>query len=99
MAHLALYKLDLLDAFEARKADWTYADLDKLLTKFRPSSCFEDGKGLIIAAHKEGSWPRTVKRYLLTHYLVHQHIACELDEVFTAVVATLTEQERQNWGV
>ncbi|WP_313201295.1 hypothetical protein [Pseudomonas sp.] len=99
MAHLALYKLDLLDAFENRKDDWTYIDFEKLLTKVRPSANYQDAKGIIIAAHKDGSWPKTVKRYLLSNYRVHQNVSSEFNEVFAAVVATLTEEEKQVWGL
>jgi hypothetical protein len=99
MAHLALYKLDLLDAFETRRDEWTFVEFEKLLAKVRPSASYQDAKGIIIAAHKDGSWPRTVKRYLLTNYRVHQNVSSELNEVFAAVVDSLTEQEKQYWGL
>ncbi|WP_145187131.1 MULTISPECIES: hypothetical protein [unclassified Pseudomonas] len=99
MAHLALYKLDLLDAFESRRDEWTYVDFEKLLTKVRPSASYQDAKGIILAAHKDGSWPKTVKRYLLSNYRVHQNVSAELHNALIDVLSTLTEHERQAWGL
>ena len=99
MAHLALYKLDLLDAFENRRDEWTFIEFEKLLAKVRPSASYQDAKGIIIAAHKDGSWPRTVKRYLLTNYRVFGNVSSELEQTFAEVVAALSAQERAEWGL
>lgn len=99
MAHLALYKLDLLDAFENRRDEWTYVHFEKLLIRVRPSASYQDAKGIIIEAHKDGSWPKTVKRYLLSSYRVHQNVSSEFNQVFAEIVATLTEEEKLAWGL
>ena len=99
MAHLALYKLELLDEFESRRDTWTYADFEQRLSQLRPTTTYHDAKGIINAAHKEGGWPKTVKQYLLTNYKVHGNVSSEFTDTFADVVAAMTDAEKQAWGV
>lgn len=99
MAYLALYKLELLDEFENRRDDWTFADFERRLTEKKTPANYQDAKAIIIAAHKEGNWPKAVKRYMLTNQHVHKHVSSEFNEVFTEVVAMLSEKEKQIWGL
>ncbi|MFJ4345652.1 hypothetical protein [Pseudomonas sp. NPDC089401] len=95
MAHIALYKLDLLDEFEVRSDDWTCGDFEQRLLQLRPTVYSQDAAGIIGSAHKDGSWPRTVKRFVLTRC----QAGSVLDDTCARVVASLTEQERRDWGL
>ena len=99
MAHLALYKLELLDEFENRPDAWTFADFERRLSQLRPTTNYQDAKGIINAAHKEGGWPKTVKQYLLTNYKVHGNVSSEFNDTFADVVAAMTDKDKQAWGV
>jgi len=99
MAHLALYKLDLLDEFERRTDSWNFGDFERRLAELWPRANYQDAKGIINAAHKEGRWPNTVKRYLLTNYQVHGNVSSEFNHTFADVVAAMSEQEKHDWQV
>ncbi|NIE73128.1 hypothetical protein F3J45_01440 [Pantoea sp. Ap-967] len=95
MAHLALYKLELLDEFECRDDDWTCSDFERRLLQVRPKVFSQDAAGIIGMAHKDGSWPRTVKRFVLTRHQAGQPTR----ELLPQVVARLSAQERREWGL
>lgn len=99
MAHIALYKLKLLDEFEDRHDDWTYADFERRLEQVRPTPHGQDAKAVIITAHKDGAWPQVVKRFLLTFYHLQGRFSAELRKVFDEVVATMNPFEKSAWGV
>lgn len=99
MAHLALYKLNLLDRFEDRRDYWNFADFEECLLKAWRGTIREDAVGLIHIAHKERCWPKTVKRYLLTHYKAFGKVSAELHQVFAEVVAFMSAKERAHWGI
>ncbi|MDF0732095.1 hypothetical protein P0Y43_15370 [Pseudomonas entomophila] len=97
MPDMALYKVKLLDEFEAREDQWTFAQFDRRLSEVKPAANYQDAKGILNAAYQAGSWPNTVKRYLLTNFKVFGNVSGELQAIFDQVVATLTPQERQHW--
>ncbi|QXI36276.1 hypothetical protein [Pseudomonas xantholysinigenes] len=97
MPDLALYKVKLLDEFEAREDEWTFGHFERRLTEVKPAAYYQDAKGIIIAAHKAGNWPKTVKRYLLTNFQAFGNVSSEFNEIFDQVLASLTPQERAYW--
>ncbi|MDH0300790.1 MULTISPECIES: hypothetical protein [unclassified Pseudomonas] len=97
MPELALYKVKLLDEFEARDDEWNFAQFERRLTQVKPAANYQDAKGIIIAAHLANNWPDTVKRYLLSNYKVHGNVSSELTETFMQVLASLTPQELRDW--
>ncbi|WP_087501209.1 hypothetical protein [Pseudomonas sp. SID14000] len=99
MAHIAQYKLKLLDEFEDRRDVWTFGDFENRLMDLWRGATRHDAKGIINAAHKERRWPRTVKRYLLTNYKVFGNVSSELEQTFAEVVVALSAQERAEWGL
>ncbi|MFK0310933.1 hypothetical protein ACIQUF_06755 [Pseudomonas sp. NPDC090233] len=99
MAHLAQYKVQLLEEFERRTDSWSFGDFEQRLSELWPKSSYHDAKGIINAAHNEGQWPKTVKRYLLTNYQVHGNVSSEFNDTFADVVAAMSDQERREWGV
>lgn len=99
MAYMALYKLKLLDEFEDRRDLWTFGDFENRLMDLWRGATRHDAIGIINAAHKERRWPRTVKRYLLTNYRVFGNVSSELERTFAEVLATMSVQERAEWGL
>ncbi len=99
MAHIALYKLKLLDEFEGRHDDWTYVDFERRLAEVRPTAQGQDATAIIVTAHKDGAWPLAVKRFMLTCHQVQGGLSGELSEVFGEVVVGMNPLERSAWGV
>ncbi|MFF7063075.1 hypothetical protein [Pseudomonas sp. NPDC008258] len=99
MPYMALYKLKLLDEFEDRADPWTFGDFENRLAELWRGASRHDAKGIINMAHKEGRWPRAVKRYLLTNYRVFGNVSSELARTFAEVVVMMSEQERAEWGL
>ncbi|MFV3288954.1 hypothetical protein ACNFBR_09465 [Pseudomonas sp. NY11955] len=99
MPHMALYKLKLLDEFEDRLDLWTFGDFENRLTGLWRGATRHDAKSIINAAHKERRWPKTVKRYLLTHYRAFDNVSLELESTFAEVLAAMSVQERAQWGL
>ena len=99
MIKLAIYKEKLLNEFEKRTDDWTHAHFEKRLKEVRRNTSYHDAKGIISDAHKSGLYPNTVKRYILTNYLSFGNVSSELNNVLRDVYATLSEQDKKNWGI
>lgn len=97
MPELALYKVKLLDEFEARSDDWSYGHFERRLSEVKPTANYQDAKGIIIAAHRANGWPNTVKRYLLSNYKAHGNVSSEMTETFMQVLASLQPHELQAW--
>ncbi|QXH44951.1 hypothetical protein KSS93_18950 [Pseudomonas xanthosomatis] len=97
MPELALYKVRLLNEFEAREDDWTFGDFERRLTQVKPAANYQDAKGIINAGHRDGRWPKTVKRYLLSNFKVFGNVSVEFSETFSHVMDSLTPQERVQW--
>lgn len=97
MPNLALYKVKLLDEFEARTDEWTFGDFERRLTEVNRQTNYQDAKGIINAAHRQGRWPMTVKRYLLTNFSVFGNVSGEFNQTFDEVKASLTPQEKEQW--
>lgn len=97
MPGLALYKIKLLNEFEAREDAWTFGDFERRLTQLRPAAHYQDAKGIINAAHREGRWPETVKRYLLSNFKVFGNVSSEFNQTFEQVLDNLTQAERDAW--
>ena len=99
MPHMALYKLKLLDEFEDRRDPWSFGHFENRLMDLWRGATRHDAKGIINAAHKEGRWPNTVKRYLLTNYKAFGNVSSELEQTFMEVLAAMTSQEKAEWGL
>lgn len=69
MSKLSQQKRGVLDRFESRTDAWTYRDFENDLEKAmgRRYGNYQTAKMTIIEAHKIGSWPLTVERYLRTN--------------------------------
>jgi hypothetical protein len=96
---MALYKLKLLDEFEDCREPWSFVDFENRLLDLWRGAARDDAKGIINAAHRERRWRRAVKRYLLTYYLAFNTVSPELERTFVEVVATMSSQERAEWGL
>nr|WP_314873828.1 hypothetical protein [uncultured Pseudomonas sp.] len=99
MATMAQYKVQLLNEFEARTDEWSFGQLDNRLAEIKPGAHYQDVKGIIIDAHKSRTWPKTVKRYLLTNYQAFGNVSSEFNDTFDQVVAGMTPDEKKQWGL
>lgn len=99
MPHMALYKLKLLDEFEDCRDPWSFGHFENRLMDLWRGATRHDAKGIINTAHKEGRWPRTVKRYLLTNYKAFGNVSAELGQTFAEVLVSMTAQEKAEWGL
>ncbi len=99
MAKLAQYKEKLLNEFEKRTDDWTFGHFENRLKEVRKNTSYHDAKGIISDAHDSGLYPNTVRRYILTNYRSFGNVSSELNNVLRDVYATLSEQDKKNWGI
>ena len=99
MAKLAQYKEKLLNEFEQRTDDWTFGHFEKRLGEIRKNTSYHDAKGIISDAHDSGLYPNTVRRYILTNYRSFGNVSSELNNVLRDVYATLSSQDKKNWGI
>ncbi|MDF3197036.1 hypothetical protein [Pseudomonas sp. 1928-m] len=99
MPAMAQYKIKLLNEFECRSDEWSFADFENRLRELRNGASYHDAKGIINGAHREGKWPNTVKRYLATNFKAHGNVSSEFNETFSQVLASMSSSERQSWGI
>ena len=69
MAKLAQYKTKLLDEFEARTDDWSFGDFESRLYEIKKDAYYQDAKGIITEAYKDGSWNKTVTQYAISNFI------------------------------
>lgn len=96
---MAQYKEKLLDEFETRSDEWTFADFERRLGEVRKGTSYHDAKGIINDAHSAGKWLNTVKRYLLTNYRAHGNVSSEFSDTFRQICSSMTDSEKEEWGV
>ncbi len=99
MAKLAQYKERLLNEFENRNDEWTYADFEKRLSEIKKGAYYQDAKGIIITAHKLGQWPKTVKRYLFTNYKSFGNVSAEFVSIFNEIYSSTSDEEKESFGI
>lgn len=96
---IAKYKEKLLDEFEVRTDAWTYADFEKRMCELKPgrNNSYHDAKGIINEAHKQGRWPKTVKRYLCTNFDSFGNVSGELSSTFASVIQSMSQAEKTKY--
>ena len=101
MSKLSQTKKTVLDHFESRTDDWTVGDFDRALEKAMGSRYgnYQTAKHTIKSAAKEGLWPKTVKRYVLTNFAVFKTSPGELTSICTQLLDSMDEAEKQKWGI
>ena len=96
---MAPYKETLLDEFESRSDEWTFADFERRLGEVRKGTSYHDAKAIINDAHSAGKWPNTVRRYLLTNYRAHGNVSSEFSDTFRQIYSFMADSEKEAWGV
>lgn len=96
---MANYKERLMDEFESRDDEWSFADFERRLGEVRRGASYHDAKTIINDAHDSGRWPRAVKRYLLTNYRAHGNVSSELVGAIRQVLESMDDDEKESWGV
>jgi len=69
MATMAQYKIKILDEFENRTDDWTFGDFENRLREIKKDTYYQDAKGIITEAYKNGGWNKTVYKYAVSNFV------------------------------
>lgn len=96
---MAQYKEKLLNEFESKTVEWSFADFEKRLGELKSGTNYQDAKGIINDAHKSGKWPITVKRYLLTNYKAFGNVSAEFNTTFNEIYSSMSTSEKASWGI
>ena len=96
---MAKYKENLLNEFEVRSDEWTYADFERRLTELRSGTNYQNAKGIINDAFNCGKWPMTVKRYLLTNYKAFGNVSAEFTTTFNQIYSSMSDGEKESWKI
>ncbi|WP_036592066.1 hypothetical protein [Oceanospirillum maris] len=96
---MAQYKEALLNEFEGRTDDWSFADFERKLKEVKGGGNYQDAKGIINEAHNSGRWPITVKRYLITNYKIFGNVSAEFTTTFNQVYSSMSDKEKAAWGI
>lgn len=91
---LAEYKIRLLNEFEAKTDDWTFFDFENRLRELRPGTSYHDAKSIITNAHKEGCWPKTVKKYIISN----RKIMGNWIDIAGSIMRSLSKEEQEEWS-
>lgn len=99
MKKLSLTKINVLNSFEARTDNWSFELFEKELQNAMGDTYgnYQTAKMTILEANKEGRWPNTVKRYILSNYKKNNNSPGELINIFNQIWSSLTEQEKSYW--
>lgn len=99
MSKLSKTKQAVLNQFENRTDEWSFAEFDRSFIEQVGGrhTNYQDAKMAIAAAHKEGLWPKTVARYILTNYRSFGSTPGELIGAGRDVFAMMSEEERAKW--
>jgi hypothetical protein len=100
MSKLSQTKIKVLSAFEARTDEWSFGMFEEELQKAMGKSYgnYQTAKLTIVDADKNGLWPNTVKRYVLSNYKAFGSSPVELVGICNRLWTSLTEQERSYWN-
>lgn len=90
---LAKYKEQLLNEFEARNDDWNFYDFEKRMKELKKGTYYQDAKMIILDAHKKGSWPKTVKRYLTSNAAIMGNWM----DIANEIMESLSKEEQEEW--
>ncbi|WP_422473667.1 hypothetical protein [Endozoicomonas sp. ALB032] len=101
MSKLSQTKRCVLDQFESRTDDWTFGAFEQALKKATGNSYgnYQTAKLTINSAAKEGLWPKTVKRYVLTNFAALGSSPAELTSICTQYLTSMDKAEKQRWGI
>ena len=96
---MAQYKEKLINEFEAKTDEWSFADFERRLKEVKGGGNYQDAIGIINDAHKSGKWPITVKRYLLTNYKAFGNMSAEFTTTFNQIYSSMSDGEKASWGI
>lgn len=70
-------KKAVLDEFEARTDDWSFGEFERAITAVAGGN-YQTAKMTILQADEQGSWPKTVERYIRTNRAAFGNTPVEL---------------------
>ncbi|MFI0472669.1 hypothetical protein ACGLWX_08085 [Halomonas sp. HMF6819] len=76
-------KSGVLDKFEKRQDDWSYAEFERALEEALGDvyGNYQTAKATIIEADRRGIWPKTVKRYVESNFKAFGNLPIELNPI------------------
>ncbi|MYN26976.1 hypothetical protein [Duganella levis] len=100
MSKLSQTKIRVLNEFEARNDEWSFGVFERELQQAMGDQFgnFQTAKMTIIDADRDGRWPVTVARYVLSNYRAFGNSPGELVGIFRRIWPILTEQEKAYWS-
>lgn len=84
MPKLSQAKIRVLDEYESRNDNWRYSEFEQSLEQSMGSKRYgnyQTAKMTILQADKIGSWPKTVKQYVLSNYRVMRNSPSEFHNI------------------
>lgn len=97
MSKLSQTKQKVLNEFESRTDEWTFGQFEAALSEAMGARYgnYQDAKSTIADADREGAWPNTVKRYVLSNYKSFGNVPGELTSIAQRIFSELSEAERE----
>jgi len=99
MSKLSQTKTRVLDQFESRTDEWTFGTFENALKEAMGARYgnYQTAKSTIAEADREGKWPNTVKRYVLSNYRAFGSSPGELVNIASRIFSELSEEEKIFW--
>jgi hypothetical protein len=99
MSKLSQTKSKVLDKFEAMTDEWTFGAFEKALEEAMGARYgnYQTAKLTIMEADRDGRWPNTVMRYVLSNYRVYGNSPVELVSIASRLLAEMNEEEKSYW--
>jgi hypothetical protein len=101
MSKLSQTQVEVLDQFESRTDEWTFLVFEKALEQAMGARYgnYQTAKSTIVEADRDGRWPNTVKRYILSNYRAFGNSPIELVTIANRILAGLSEEEKAYWSL
>jgi hypothetical protein len=80
MSKISQQERNVLDEYELRNDDWTFGNFDNSLEQSMGASYgnYQTAKLTIIHADQEGTWPKTVERWIRSNYKAFGNLPVEM---------------------
>ncbi len=98
MTKLSQTKISVLNSFESRTDDWSFGEFERSLEAAMGKNYgnYQTAKMTIVEADKEGRWPETVKKYVLSNYSAFGSSPAELSGICKRLLAEQAVQRNSS---
>ncbi|WP_108227306.1 MULTISPECIES: hypothetical protein [unclassified Pseudomonas] len=100
MSKLSQTKIKVLNQFEIRTDDWRTGDFENALSQAMGPNYgnYQTAKSTIVEADKEGKWPNTVKKYVLSNYRAFGNAPMEFQDIVNRLFSSMSIEERASFN-